>query len=522
MEEDARWVDLEPGSTFAGYQIGRRLGRGGMGIVYEATEAGLERRVALKLIAPEVAADEVFRRRFADESRIAASVEHPNVVPIYAAGEEGGVPWIAMRYVSGSDLGRRIAKGGRLSPEDAVRIIAQVAGGLDALHAVGLIHRDVKPANVLLSGAEGAEHAYLTDFGVARNVATTSGLTKTGRFVGTVDYVAPEQIRGGEIDARADVYALGCMLYKALTGEPPFRRDDDVAMLYAHLNEEPPAPSRTLPLVPPALDGVVARAMAKDPGQRFPSAGDLGRGAQGALRGGDVTVPERTVATGAAAGELTQPIAAGHVSGEATARMPPTLQPPQRRRRLGTGAWAVGAGVAALALIVAFAFLGGSDEEPSRPASADRATTNTVASGGGEPASAATLSQQELIRRADSICKDSQNEFLAARAAFPLGETDTTQAVPFARRLGDISARQVARLEALRPPVEIEGLYETYLDLRRDVHDFDRRALAAAAGGDLGGFQSWRRANTEAGPERSAIAQEIGFEVCSANPNPRG
>ena len=373
MEEDARWVDLEPGSTFAGYQIGRRLGRGGMGIVYEATEAGLERRVALKLIAPEVAADEVFRRRFADESRIAASVEHPNVVPIYAAGEEGGVPWIAMRYVSGSDLGRRIAKGGRLSPEDAVRIIAQVAGGLDALHAVGLIHRDVKPANVLLSGAEGAEHAYLTDFGVARNVATTSGLTKTGRFVGTVDYVAPEQIRGGEIDARADVYALGCMLYKALTGEPPFRRDDDVAMLFAHLNEEPPAPSRTLPLVPPALDGVVARAMAKDPGQRFPSAGDLGRGAQGALRGGDVTVPERTVATGAAAGELTQPIAAGHVSGEATARMPPTLQPPQRRRRLGTGAWALGAGVAALALIVAFAFLGGSDEEPSRPAGADGA-----------------------------------------------------------------------------------------------------------------------------------------------------
>jgi serine/threonine protein kinase len=196
-----------------------------MGILYLAIEPGLERRVALKLIAPEAAADEVFRKRFAEESKIAASIEHPNVVPIYAAGEEGGVPYIAMRYVAGSDLARRVAREGRLEPAEAAPLIAQVGNGLDAIHAAGLVHRDVKPANVLLSGDEGAEHAYITDFGVARNVAGNSGITQTGRFVGTLDYVAPEQISGGEVDARADVYALGCLLFKLLTGEVPYPKD---------------------------------------------------------------------------------------------------------------------------------------------------------------------------------------------------------------------------------------------------------------------------------------------------------
>src|SRR4051812_2158519 len=204
-------TELSAGDEFAGYRIERRLGRGGMGILYLAVEPGLDRRVALKLIAPEAAAEEVFARRFAAESRIAASIEHPNVVPIYAAGEEGGVPFIAMRFVAGSDLSQRIAREGRLAPEQAVALIAQIGNGLDAIHAAGLVHRDVKPANVLLSGGEGDEHAYITDFGVARNLATRSGLTQTGRFVGTLDYVAPEQISGDPIDARVDVYALGCL-----------------------------------------------------------------------------------------------------------------------------------------------------------------------------------------------------------------------------------------------------------------------------------------------------------------------
>ena len=254
-----------------------------MGIVYLAVESGLDRRVALKLVAPDAAADEVFRARFAHESRIAASIEHPNVVPIYAAGEHEGIPFIAMRYVSGSDLNRKLISGGRLDPKRAVALIGQVAAGLDAIHAAGLVHRDVKPANVLLSGSDASEHAYITDFGVARNVASTSGLTKTGRFVGTLDYVAPEQIRGGEVDARADVYALGCLLFKLLSGEVPFPRDGEAARLYAHLNDEPPAASLFTPMVPKALDRVIGRAMAKSPDDRYPSAGDLGRAADAAL-----------------------------------------------------------------------------------------------------------------------------------------------------------------------------------------------------------------------------------------------
>jgi serine/threonine protein kinase len=265
MVEAHGWTELRDGDEFAGYRIERRLGRGGMGILYLGVEPGLERRVALKLIAPEAAADEVFAKRFAEESRIAASIEHPNVVPIYAAGEEDGVPFIAMRFVSGFDLGVRLAREGRLGPAQAADLIAQVGNGLDAIHAAGLVHRDVKPANVLLSGGEGAEHAYITDFGVARNVATQSGLTQTGRFVGTLDYVAPEQISGGPVDARVDVYALGCLLFKLLTGQVPFPRDGEAARLYAHLNDPPPAPSLYAPEVPMALDDVVIRAMSKQP-----------------------------------------------------------------------------------------------------------------------------------------------------------------------------------------------------------------------------------------------------------------
>src|SRR6478735_2434812 len=322
MEPGERSVDLSAGDEFAGYRIERSLGRGGMGVLHLAIEPGLERRVALKLIAPEAAADEVFARRFAEESRIAASIEHPNVVPIYAAGEESGVPFIAMRYVSGADLAKRLNREGRLDPATAVELIAQIGNGLDAIHAAGLVHRDVKPANVLLSDGEGVGHAYITDFGVARNVATESGLTQTGRFVGTLDYVAPEQISGGEIDARVDVYALGCLLFKLLTGEVPFPKDGDAARLFAHLNDPPPAPSLYVPEVSMALDDVVIRAMSKSPDDRYPSAGDLGRAAQAALRGEQPAAPERTVATGAAATRSAETISAK--AGETRASGPPT------------------------------------------------------------------------------------------------------------------------------------------------------------------------------------------------------
>src|ERR1700710_3046676 len=331
MVEGQGWIELSDGDEFGAYRIERRLGRGGMGILYLAVEPGLARRVALKLIAPEAAADPVFARRFAEESRIAASIEHPNVVPIYAAGEEAGVPYIAMRYVAGADLARRLAREGRLSPRVAVDLIAQIGNGLDAIHAAGLIHRDVKPANVLLSGDKGGDHAYITDFGVARNVSTESGLTQTGRFVGTLDYVAPEQISGGAIDARVDVYALGCLLFKLLTGEVPFPKDGDAARLFAHLNDPPPAPSLYVPEVSMALDDVVMRAMSKPADDRYPSAGDLGRAAQAALRGEPPAAPERTVATGAAATRTAETIAVKPEETATRAAETDRLEPPTRR-----------------------------------------------------------------------------------------------------------------------------------------------------------------------------------------------
>src|SRR3954454_20222994 len=285
MADAGHGIELSAGDEFAGYRVEQHLGRGGMGVLYLALEPGLERRVALKLIAPEAASDDVFARRFAEESKIAASIEHPNVVPIYAAGEEAGVPFIAMRYVAGADLARRLTREGRLAPDIAVELIAQVGNGLDAIHAAGLIHRDVKPANVLLSGGEGTDHAYITDFGVARNLATESSLTRTGRFVGTLDYVAPEQISGGAVDARVDVYALGCLFFKLLTGEVPFPRDGAAARLYAHLNDPPPSSSLYAPEVSMALDDVVIRATSKPPDTRYFSAGGFGSAVRAGLCG---------------------------------------------------------------------------------------------------------------------------------------------------------------------------------------------------------------------------------------------
>jgi Protein kinase domain len=543
MDEGDRWAGLEPGSEFAGYRIERRLGRGGMGIVYEATEPGLERRVALKLIAPEAAAEPIFLKRFEHESRIAARVEHPNVVPIYAAGAVDGVPFIAMRFVSGSDLGKRIREAGTFDPARAVSIVAQTAGGLDALHAAGLIHRDVKPANVLLSGAAGAEHAYLTDFGVARNVSSTSGLTRTGRFVGTLDYVAPEQIRGGKIDARVDVYALGGMLYKTLTGEVPFPREGEAAKLYAHLNDDPPAPSLFTPLVPASLDRVIARAMAKDPAERYPSAGDLGRAATAAITGGEVAEPERTVATGAAAGartaELgpeptrtaTAPAAAGVGGGggdetAATTRpVPPEDRPDRTQKRRRTGALALAAGAAALVAIVVVALLGGADDGSE---TADTAGSESPASppaerteeGTPDERQPAPLTRSELIAKADDICVDSQNQFVNVSNQFPDGEESHSPA--FARRLVQISGLQVSRLEELAPPKEVAKPFADYVELRRKVHEYDKNVHAAALAGDGEEFERWRQANFDEGPERFDLAQQIGFKICSANPAPEG
>ncbi|HVY77951.1 MAG TPA: serine/threonine-protein kinase [Solirubrobacterales bacterium] len=530
----AHGIELSDGDEFAGYRIERRLGRGGMGLLYLAIEPGLERRVALKLIAPEAAVDEVFARRFAEESRIAASIEHPNVVPIYAAGEEDGVPFIAMRYVAGADLARRLAREGRLPPAAAVELIAQIGNGLDAIHAAGLVHRDVKPANVLLGGDAGAEHAYITDFGVARNVATESGLTQTGRFVGTLDYVAPEQISGGQIDARVDVYALGCLLYKLLTGEVPFPREGEAARLYAHLHDPPPAPSLYVPEVSMALDDVVVRAMSKQPDDRYPSAGDLGRAAQAAFRGEEPALPERTVATGAAATRTAESVVTTASPGtEAPAQGPPTAptgrladgDEPARAGSAGHRRWALagGAGALIVAAVIAVLLVSGDGEggggaregagESAAAASQGKGKSTQLKS---EPESKPKpLSKSELIARADAICETSQSTYKSVRSA----ELEEVPDVSYATTLSGISRRGVERFHQLEPkaPPAVEPAFGKYVRAQERVMRYDRQALEAAEAGDSAAYVAARERRDAEAAERYDLAREVGLEQCSAS-----
>lgn len=286
-------LDLALDSTFAGCRIEAVAGRGGMGVVYRATQLGLDRAVALKLVAPERAADATFRARFEREARVAAAIEHPNVIPVYGAGEEDGRLYLLMRWVPGTDLQALIRRSGRLDHARAASIVAQVAAGLDAAHAVGLVHRDVKPANVLLGREDGSGHVYLSDFGLTLDPSTDTRVTDSGEWFGTVDFMAPEQFEGVLPDARTDVYALGCVLTAALTGEPPFPRASVPGTILAHLHDPPPRPSATAG-VPQAFDEVVARALAKRPSDRYGSAGELAKAALAAA-GGSAVEPERAV-----------------------------------------------------------------------------------------------------------------------------------------------------------------------------------------------------------------------------------
>jgi YVTN family beta-propeller protein len=268
--------DPRIGTEIAGYRIERLVGRGGMGIVYLAQHLRLNRRVALKLLTPEFAEDPKFRDRFVRESQLAASLEHPNIIPIYDAGEEGDLLYIAMRFVEGTDLKSVIVEQGALPAPRVMGILSQAAAALDAAHARGLVHRDVKPGNILLSSEAGSrDHVYLSDFGLTKRMASDSGLTGTGQFVGTLDYAAPEQFEGKKLDGRADVYSLGCVLFECLTGEVPFRRDNQAALVYAHLMADRSKVTATRHDLPAAVDGVVEKAMAKAPPDRYASAGDL-------------------------------------------------------------------------------------------------------------------------------------------------------------------------------------------------------------------------------------------------------
>ena len=272
-------TDPRVGTTLAGYRVAGRIGRGGMGVVYRAEHLSLGRPAALKILAPELAEDPGFRRRFEREARIAATLAHPNVVTVYDAGEADGVLYLAMALVEGGDLAAELAARGALEPARALEICGEVAGALDAAHALGLIHRDVKPANVLLD----RRRSYLSDFGLVVAPTHPGASTRPGDLVGTIDYVAPEQIEGRELDGRADQYALAAVLHHCLCGAPPFLRESEVAIMYAHLHDAPPLASAMRAGLPPALDGVLARGLEKLPRRRFASCEALVAAAREAL-----------------------------------------------------------------------------------------------------------------------------------------------------------------------------------------------------------------------------------------------
>ncbi len=348
------------GDEFAGYRMRAVLGRGGMSVVYQAENLRLSNVIALKVLAPELAADDVFRARFLEESRIAASLNHPNVIPIYDMGAQDELLYIAMRYVSGTDLRQMIKKRGRLQPETALFLLGQAARALDTAHHRGLVHRDVKPGNLLIErGADEADpdHVYLADFGITKHAMSRTGLTSTGQFLGTVDYVAPEQIRGTSVLGLADQYSLGCVLYECLTGRVPFEKDLDAAIIWAHVEETPTMPTVLRPDLPPEIDEVFRRVLAKQPSDRYQSCrefidaaraalGIFGRGAESSFGYGGATAGPRTgapagsqpgappdryswssVASQAHAAEPVDPIAPGSVAAGSPAGVSGTGQP---------------------------------------------------------------------------------------------------------------------------------------------------------------------------------------------------
>jgi serine/threonine-protein kinase len=284
---------LAAGSDFAGYRIERVIGAGGMGEVYEARPGEDGDRVALKVLLPELGGEERLRRRFEREARLAGTLSHRHVVPVLRSGVADGRPFLVMPYIDGPDLGAVIAHEGPLHPADAGLIAYQLGSALEAAHGAGLVHRDVKPANVFVDVERGRPRAYLGDFGLTKSATSTSGLTRTGMYVGTVDYAAPEQLQAEPLDGRADVYALGALLYQALTARVPFPRARPVDKIMAHLSEPPPRPSESEDGVPGAFDDVVARAMAKSADDRFQTAGELGKAALAATRDAGSAPPWR-------------------------------------------------------------------------------------------------------------------------------------------------------------------------------------------------------------------------------------
>ncbi len=358
-------ADLAEGTEFAGYVIRERIGRGAMGVVYRAEDPKLSREVALKVVAEHLAEDDQFRARFAQEAKAAARVEHPGVVAIYQTGEENGVPFLAMRLIRGRELSQVLAERGKIPVAEAVRILTPIAEGLDAAHAAGIVHRDVKPANILVPN-DGSP-AVLVDFGIGRVMQGTRA-TQTGSWVGTVDYVAPEQIRGADVDGRADQYSLGCVLYEMVEGKPPFERGDAIQTMFAHASEDVPLSSVDEPGVRAAFN----RALAKDPDARFQSCAELVAVASGTRRADAIPLTSGKTGTVIASGS--------HQTAEAVTTSSPTAasETEVRGGRKSTGSgrkWllaGIGAAVVvAIAAVIGFvAFSGGGADNAQSAVSA--------------------------------------------------------------------------------------------------------------------------------------------------------
>jgi serine/threonine protein kinase len=274
-----------PGTRIAGYLLEAPLGAGGMGAVFRAHDEALDRVVALKVVYAGTGIDQVIRERFVREALAIAKVDHPHIIPVYSAGEDGDVMFIAMRYSTGGDLRSRVRRDGPFAAGRAAAVISPVASALDAAHESGLVHRDVKPANILADDGHGRRpvHVYLSDFGLARGALSGGGLTGDGQFVGTPDYAAPEQIKGQLTGGQADQYSLACVTYSVLTGQLPYVRENPMAVLYAHMDAPPPRVTELRHDLPSAVDDVLARALAKDPGHRFPSCGEFADALRDAL-----------------------------------------------------------------------------------------------------------------------------------------------------------------------------------------------------------------------------------------------